>query len=330
MKKYASLLLFALLLNGCDDGDLTVETFNFDDPSIKIQNCTDTYELLYKLKSQESLLLQMPKDILKNEATANGDPQTFDINTSTYRLVYRTYDGTVATANICDAIRPSLPNVTDEWYAKSGTIVINTTPNIDTNEEAGTTRITGYTHNISFKNLSYSKPAGIQVGPNFVFGDVVTTVNNLDLTLDDESAELCTSTTNEKTVYNFDVESSFKISNIDPDLIANEATPVDTPRTRLISATQNMVTYNVYKDGIITGDYFCKTPIPSTPIIAQTWKGLNGVEGQSGIIEVTTTSSGPGIFKHIIILKNVILDNGNVSFKLGKSFLLGELFTSTN
>jgi hypothetical protein len=328
MKKYASLLLFALLLNGCDDGDLTVETFNFDDPSIKIENCTDTYELLYKLKSQESLLLQMPEGTLKNQATADGAPQTFDINTSNYRLVYRTYDGAVAKANICDAIRPSFPSVTDEWYAKSGTIIIKTYPNYNPGPIEGSTRITGYTHNISFKNLTYSKPAGEQVGPEFVFGDFITTVANLDLTLDDESADLCTSATNGKVVFNFDEQTSLSINNIDPALIAPVATPVGAPRTGLISAVQNKVSYNVY-NGFVTSDYFCQVPIPAAPAITQTWNGLEGVAGQNGIIEVTTTTLGNN-FKHVIVLKNVRLSNGNVEFNLGNDFLLGELITAGN
>ncbi|MCI9844944.1 hypothetical protein [Flavobacterium pectinovorum] len=329
MKKYACLLLFALLLNGCDDGDLTPETIDFDDPSIKIEYCTNTYELLYKLKSQESLLLQMPKDILKNQATADDAPQTFAINTSTHRLFYRTYDGTVAKANICDAIRPSSPNITDEWYALGGTIVIHTKPKYDVNVTENSTRIVGYTHSISFKNLSYSKPAGVQVGPNFVFGDIDTDFDDLDLTFGDEKVETCTSATNGKIVYNFNDLTSLTINNIDPDLIANEVTPLGTPRTRLISATQNKVIYNVY-NGLIPTDYFCKTPVPATPAITQTWTGLDGVAGESGIIEVTTTSVGPNVFKHIIVLKNVILDNGNVNFKLGRSFLLGELQTESN
>jgi hypothetical protein len=323
MKKYACLLLFALLLNGCDDGDLTVETFTFDD--IDIVNCSDTYEVLYKLKSQESLLLQMPEDKLENVA---GE-QTFDIDNNSYRLVYRTYDGTVAKANICDAIRPSLPNVTDEWYAKSGKIVIITKAKYGPpNTTENSTRIVGYTHSISFKGLSYSKPAGTQVGPDFVFGDIDTTVDDLDLTFD-ESADLCTSATNGKVVYNFDDVTSLMINNIDPALIANETTAPGTTRTGLITATQNKVVYNVY-NAFIPTDYFCKTPIPTSPAVTQTWTGLDGVEGQTGIIEVTTTSVGPGVFKHIIILKDVILDNGNVNFKLGKSFLLGELFTTSN
>ncbi|CAD0009436.1 hypothetical protein [Flavobacterium salmonis] len=321
MKKYASLLLFALLLNGCDDGDLTVEQFDFDDIT-DIEHCSDNYELLYKLKSQESLLLQIPEDQLKN---TKGE-QTLSLSTTgNYKLVYRRYDGTVTKSSICDAIRPATPNVTNEWFATGGTVIINTFPNYITGEIEGSTKITGYTHNISFTGVTYPNSSGIlQTQSKLAFGKIVTNEDNLNLTFGDEKAHLCTSTTNGTVVYNFSEGTSIAINNIDPALIPNQATPSGSPRTGLISATQNRVIYNVYSNGLLTTDYFCQTPIPATPVITQTWTGL------SGSIEVTTTTVGPTVFKHVIVLKNVILDNGNVNFQLGTSFLLGELQTQSN
>ncbi|WP_163411153.1 hypothetical protein [Flavobacterium ajazii] len=313
MKKYACLLLFALLLNGCDDGDLTPEIFDFTD--VSIQNCTDTYELLYKLKNQESLLLQMPEETLINEV---GD-QEFDINNSTFKLVYRTYNGTVATANICDAIRPSTPNVTNELYAISGKIKISTTATYTTNTTENSTRISGYSHIISFEDVTYSQSAGDQIGPSFVFGTFVTDADDLNLTFK-EAVDQCTDS---KQVYNYNTgnATSFTIDNIESSLIVNEATPAGQPRTGLISSTNNLVTYKIY-EGLITDTYFCNTTTPSTPAVKETWKGLNG-----GVIEVTTTTLGTA-FKHVIVFKNVELTNGNVSFSLGSSFLYGELITN--
>ncbi len=88
MRKYAYLLLFALLLNGCDDGDITVETVDFKDVTADACNLT-TNELIYKLKSQESLLLQLAPGTLLNEPTPVGDPREFSINNDgNFRLVY--------------------------------------------------------------------------------------------------------------------------------------------------------------------------------------------------------------------------------------------------
>lgn len=105
MKKYTALLLFALFLNGCDDGDLTVDTINFEDIE-QSQACGDaaTSTLVYKLKTQEALLLQMPAGSFRNE---NDSTYTYNIDSKgngSYRVLYRAYDGTVATANICGTI----------------------------------------------------------------------------------------------------------------------------------------------------------------------------------------------------------------------------------
>ncbi|MEL1255506.1 hypothetical protein AAEO57_17070 [Flavobacterium sp. DGU38] len=323
MKKYACLLLFALLLNGCDDGDLTPEIIDFSDPSIKIQNCTDTYELLYKLKNQESLLLQMPENTLKNEV---GE-QVFDINNTTFKLVYRAYDGPVATANICDAIRPSTPNTTNEWYALGGKITISTKTVTNLNQTDNSTRITAYAHTITITGITYSKPAGDQVQQEIVFGTFETDATDLNLTFT-EAPKQCP-VSKQIYTYNSGNMTSLTIDNIDSGLIVNEATPVGQPRTGLINApTSNSVTYTVY-GGFINDAYFCNTTAPTTPTIKETWKGVNGVADKSGIIEVTTTTLG-NAFKHVIVLKNVELTNGNASFNLGNGFVFGELITTNN
>ena len=324
MKKFACLLLFALLLNGCDDGDLTPEIIDFSDPSIKIQNCTDTYELLYKLKNQESLLLQMPENTLKNQV---GE-QVFDINNSTFKLVYRAYDGAVTTANICDAIRPSTPNTTNEWYAEGGKITISTKTVTDLNEADNSTRITGYAHTITITNISYSKPPSNQVQPELVFGTFETAAAELNLSFTEAPKQCPVS----KQIYTFNSGNMTSLTIDNPDgLIVNEATPPGQPRTRLINApTSNSVTYTVFSGGIINDTYFCNTTTPTTPTIKETWKGVNGVDNQSGIIEVTTTTLGGNAFKHVIVLKNVSLTNGNASFNLGNNYLFGELITSNN
>lgn len=322
MKKYAYLLLFALLLNGCDDGDLTVESFTFDDPDIKIQNCTNTYEVLYKLKSQESLLLQMQAGILKNEATVEGAPQIFEIdNKSSFRLVYRTYDGTVATANICDAIRPSLPNVTNEWFAESGKLVITTKPITSEPGVDKATRITGYSHIIELQNVKYSKP-GIQIDPGFIFGVFTTPLKDTEtLKLDfDESAEQCTDS---KQVFNTNVNAteSLTIDNLNSDLIANKPTAPGQPIIQDIGSTTNKVTFRVYSNGFIADDYFCQKTIPTNPTIRETWVA------ESGQIQVETSTLAANQFKHIITFKDVKLVKGNVSFILGNNFKSWELIT---
>jgi hypothetical protein len=64
------------------------------------------------------------------------------------------------------------------------------------------------------------------------------------------------------------------ILDIEPNLIVNEATPLNTPRTGLIGETKNKLTYYFW---FIIDDYFCKTTYPATPAITEEWIGVTGV-----------------------------------------------------
>lgn len=318
MKKYTYLMLFAFFLNSCDDGDLTVETFNFDE--IKATSCQNslTNELIYKIKGQESLLLKIPSALLKNESTAEGEPELLTIDDKSIRLVYRAYDGAVTTANICDDIKPITPNVTNEWFALGGTLSIITKPSYTINEEENSSRINGYTHNISITNITFAKPQ-TQIGPSFVFGDYTTTLKDtetLNLVFDESALQCGTS----KLIYNSNGFESLTIENPETDLIVNTPTLPGSPRIKNISATNNKVAFKVYNNRL-PDDYFCITPTPATPLIRETWTA------ESGTIEVETTTLG-GNFKHIISFKNVKLVKGNVSFFLGNKFKSWELITT--
>lgn len=318
MKRVLSLLVFIVLLNGCDDGNLVQEDINFED--VSTQSCS-TNDIIYKLKEKEALLLEIPETTFKNEPTGDT-PINLNIGSTTNRVVYRFYDGTVSTDNICETITPATPYITDQWTATDGKIQIVTTTIKTTNNTTNSTKITGYNHNIVFKNITFSKENGTQVYETFPFGDYITSATNLPF-LFDETLEKCT-TSNQ--IYNY-TSSEALMLNIDPNLILNEATPLNTPRTGIIGTTQNILTYRLFS-GLLTGDYFCNSTTPTTPAINQEWNGVAGVTGTSGIIEVTTTTNGPGSFKHTIILKKVSLKKGNSDFTLGDSFVYGELFTT--
>lgn len=331
MKKYTALLLFALFLNGCDDGDLTVDQIDFETVQ-DITNCDTTSTLIYKLKDKEALLLQMVAGSIKN------DPGTYSYDIDSkgngqYRVVYRAYDGTVATANICGQIPPSTPRVTEEWLGTDGVIEISTSQvEVPNSNNDGGSRITGYNHDIIFKNITFNKPSGIQTNEELIFGTYKTTVTPADLTFKkttDNTVYSCSTNTiktaeDYKNLFNYNSSFYLAIENFDiATLIKNEITPVNQPRTSLISATMNKVYYRTAKSGtgLFTNTNICTAP---SPTVDQTWAGQEAVPGTSGIIEVTTTFAAQ-TYTHTIVLKNVILTKGNSSFKLGNSFLLGTI-----
>lgn len=319
MKKIVSLLLFTLILNGCDDGNLSVDSINFDD--VQPQSCTNG--IIYKINNNESLLMQLSDSILDEPSAANT-PQLFDIDNTSNRVIYRAYNGDVSSENICSTIPPALPTVTTQWTATGGTIQVFTTQIVSTDETNNSTRITGYNHNITFKNITFLKPDGPQVYADFGFGDYKTTAPTLNLTFK-TTAEQCTTS---KQVYNYNSSASLTIDSIDPKLLDSITEP-GVPKVGYLGTTTNKLSYKVYSDGVLSASYFCNASTPILPAVSQTWLGINGVEDVSGMIEVVTETNGPNTFKHTITLKKVTLQKGTSSFKLGDTFLLGELFTTT-
>ena len=318
MKRVLGLLVFAVLLQGCDDGNLTQEEINFE--TATMQSCS-TNNIIYKLKEKEALLVEIPETSFTAEPSLANTPTILDID-SNNRVVYRFYDGKIASDNICETIPPATPRVTDQWNATNGKIQIFTTAVKTTNTSTNSTRITGYNHNIVFKNITFAKSSGTQVYETFPFGDYVTTATPLPF-LFDETVEKCS---NSNQIYNY-TSSEALLLTIDPTLIKNEVTPLNSPRVGIIGTTSNILTYRLFS-GLLTPSYFCNTTTPSTPTLSQEWNAVSGVTGTSGIIEVTTTTNGPGSFKHTIVLKKVTLKKGNNDFLLGDNFIYGDLLTT--
>ena len=319
MKRIVILLVLALLLNSCDDGNLVLETINFENATTKICN---TNNILYKLKKKEALLLEIPSNSFVNEPTTIGVPTEITISGSN-RVVYRFYNGNVAANNICETIAPATPYVIDQWTATGGTIQITTTAIKTSNPADNSTKISGYNHNVIFKNITFAKSNGTQVYETFPYGDYITAATILPFSFD-KTLERCTDN-KPNTLYNYSGSEALTLE-IDPDLITNDVTPLNTPRTGLIGLSTNILKYRLYA-GLITGGYFCNTSIPTTPAISQEWDSEVGVPGISGIIEVTTTTNGTGL-KHTIVLKKVTLKKGNSDFTLGDSYIYGELLTN--
>ena len=324
MKKVLNLLLLVALLTACDDGDLTQEDISFEDIT-DTQSCTNN-NIIYKLKDQEALILEIPKTNFTTDLTAANDTIELDISLTANRVVYRFYDGIVTTANICETIVPATPVITDQWVATAGKIQIVTTASKTTDETNNSTKINGYNHTILLKNITFAKGSGgDQVYVDFPFGVYKTSITSLPFNFD-QTLEKCTAT-NE--VYNYNTSEAL-ILNIDPALIANEVTPLNAPRTGLIGTTTNVLTYRSFLNSgtPLTGAYFCQATTPVIPTLNQQWDGVADASGATGIIEVTTTTNGANSYKHTIVLKKVSLQKGIVNFTLGDSYILGELFTT--
>ena len=316
MKKLFGLFVLALALNSCDDGDLTIENIDFS--TVSAARCND---IVYKLKDTEALFFEVADHdaVFANDATLPNTPRVVQLNASN-RIFYRAYNGEIASANICETVQPATPTVSEEWTFTGGTIEVTTTPVIiDNTELAGGQLIQRYRHNVVFRNVYKNTPDGTEFLETYVFGDYFTMPNTLPFNFDG-SLEKCGNM-----VTSVSGSEAFSL-NIDPALIENVTTAAGQPRVGLLGATTNQLTYSLFQSAV-TDAYFCTSPA-ATPVLIEQWTGDAGVQNVSGIIEVTTTSSGPGVFEHEIHLKNVTLRKGNSAFLLASDYLLGTLTTS--
>ena len=320
MKRILCLLALLLFITACDDGNLTVDVIDFSE--VPAQKCS-AKDVIYKVKDAEMLFIEIPATTFTNDQTPDGEPIEVAIN-STNKVTYRKYDGPVTSFNICPTVPDATPNLKEEWYATAGTIQITSTAIKSTNTTENSTRITGYTYNIIFKNITFQKPTGPQVYETFVFGNYATTVSPLAFgfnQLVDKST--CTG---DNRIFDFSGSEVFTLDVADYNtLFESTVTPTGTPRTALISAT-NKLSYRLYSNAI-TNTYFCAATIPATPTLTQQWDAVDGIEATSGIIEVTTTALLTG-FQHTIRLKKVTLKKENSEFSLGDDYLFGTLITN--
>lgn len=317
MKRILCILSLLFFITACDDGNLTVDVIDFSE--VAVQKCSDK-DVIYKVKDAEMIFIEIPASTFINDATVEGEPIEIVIN-STNKVTYRKYDGTVSSANICPTIPDATPNLKEQWNASSGIIQITSTAIKSTNSTDNSTRITGYTYNIVFKNITFQKPTGPQVYETFPFGNYATTVSPLAFGFNEEVDKSACSTK----IYDFSGGEVFTLDVADyATLFANEVTT--TPRTALISSTSKL-SYRLYSS-TITDAYFCAATIPATPTLTQQWNAIDGIEATSGIIEVSTTTLTTTTYQHTIRLKKVTLKKGNSEFSLGDDYLFGTLITN--
>ncbi|MBT8299894.1 MAG: hypothetical protein KJO63_01060 [Maribacter sp.] len=125
MKNLFILCVITLLVS-CDDGDLQIETIDFN--SVGISNCeatvTTSSTVFFKINNTEALILELQSDLLKNEVS----PEVIISSVpSQSKLTYRVFTENVASDYFCDAIPTTTPTVLEDIIAENGEVQITTT-----------------------------------------------------------------------------------------------------------------------------------------------------------------------------------------------------------
>lgn len=130
-------LIFGIFLMGlisaCDDGEIIVTNFDFEDSSLQFCEGPDR-NVIYAINNNdvfESISLEFSNNQLQADEDGNLIPPeeeqvSFGL-TGNNRVVYRIYDTEVPNDYFCNVVPPSSPQVIEEWVSGTGaTVRINT------------------------------------------------------------------------------------------------------------------------------------------------------------------------------------------------------------
>ncbi|MDO6472296.1 hypothetical protein [Maribacter sp. 1_MG-2023] len=167
MKKYL-LIGCSILFFGCNDGDLQIETVDFD--SIEtVQSCNDvsatTENVLFKINDDEALILNLPSELLKNEVSTT---EIESLVPGSSQITYRIFSETVSSSYFCDSPPPLTPTVLKEIEAEAGSVFVTTTTE-DSITYSHTIQLSG----ITFLNENGSRITDLQISE---FGTVTTSI----------------------------------------------------------------------------------------------------------------------------------------------------------
>ncbi len=128
MKKLISFIFSILLLSSCDDGDIIITSFEFDDVDLQICNGSKTDEFVF-FKINTSINEAISYNFISetfSETTVTPTPITIDLKDNTSSVIYRKFDTAITADYYCSNLPPSNISVTEELVASSGIAEIST------------------------------------------------------------------------------------------------------------------------------------------------------------------------------------------------------------
>lgn len=153
MLRSSFLLLFCLFIS-CNDGDLQIETIDFNSASIDFcESSTSTSStFFFKLNPTESLILDLQSGVLQNEPS---DGTIISNVPGQSQVSYRTFSDNVSKNYFCDQIPPATPIVLEEILAEGGEVLITT---IQSENDT-----TIYEHSIELSGISLVNSKGERI-----------------------------------------------------------------------------------------------------------------------------------------------------------------------
>ncbi|HLU51024.1 MAG TPA: hypothetical protein VKZ42_02585 [Flavobacteriaceae bacterium] len=171
MRNIFLIFAFAFVLNACDDGDLIVTSFDFEEINLKQCGTLGNY-VFFKINNDNfetlSLRLQTTDSILFKEDTVS-----YTLSALTNTVNYRLYDDNIPESYFCSSVPPLTPKITTDYISESGTVTIQTRIT-DTIEEGAIIKYT-YTAYLSLHNLKMISEDETIIQEVLEFGEVNNT-----------------------------------------------------------------------------------------------------------------------------------------------------------
>ncbi|MDY8138978.1 hypothetical protein [Aquimarina sp. 2201CG5-10] len=126
MKKLLFISLFTLFLTSCDDGDIIVTSFEFDDASLELCEGSQTNEFVFfKINTtvNEAISYNFIDDTF-SDIQETSDPINITLDGTTNALVYRQFNNSITADYYCSNIPPSSIIVTQELISSEGIATI--------------------------------------------------------------------------------------------------------------------------------------------------------------------------------------------------------------
>jgi hypothetical protein len=164
MKKIFILIL-CINLWSCNDGDLDIPAFEFEEQVYGCDIKNGTYTL-FKMGVAEAIIITLPSDVLREEVTT----VPFEVLVTTSNVVYRTFSSKISASYFCNDIPPVVPTISSNWTgvpSATSKILIETVEDLDF---SGT--VTGYVHQITFENLKVESGSEYISFENAEFGKI--------------------------------------------------------------------------------------------------------------------------------------------------------------
>jgi hypothetical protein len=141
MRVYSALFLLIFLFASCNDGDIIITTFDFDEENFSGICHNERQKVLYHINNDnvhETLTIQIRDNTLSREnRLISGLPELrlpLESNEvapiritlgGENEVIYRTYDGPIPNDYFCRDVPPSSPRVLQEYRSVGGEIIIS-------------------------------------------------------------------------------------------------------------------------------------------------------------------------------------------------------------